>query len=210
MQRANGSTRSRKESLIVLVRHGHAGNNEGAMLSSDNNAYSLTSSGIAQSKAVTAELRKLKLDIIVSSQALRARQTSGYIAIGTGLGYFVTDPRLNERNFGQLEGTKADGYNWRFVKDRGVETYWELLARSSDVINDCPSGVIVAVTHGDVMRAPVLDILGLDETSGFGVRNYNANMNLLHVLGGRTRLIGFGLPILADEVLQRIPGQFRS
>ncbi len=51
--------------------------------------------------------------------------------------------------------------------------------------------------------------LGLDEASGFGIRGYNANMNIYHIPSNHdVALVAVGLPLLDDLALAKIPKQF--
>lgn len=201
--------RNSNNALIVLVRHGQSEGNTTGILSRNHETLPLTSKGVQQAEAVSKELNKLKVEIIVSSPLLRARQTAEIIAERIGLG-FTMDTRLQERDFGQLEGTLADSYRWRFEKGKGIETLDQIFFRVKSFMDDVYDGVLVGVTHGDTMKAPILKLLGLDEISGFGVRNYNTNMTIIQKTGSTYELIGFGLPVLTNELLKRIPQNFKS
>lgn len=194
--------------MVVLVRHGESQGNVEGLFSSNKDTLPITALGEHQARAVAQELRKLKVTSVVSSEVLRARQTAGIISAEFGI-EVATDPRLNERHMGVLEGTVSQGPTWRFMKDSGVESFPELVARSSSFMHDVEGGVVVAVSHGDVVRAPALWALGLDEISGFGFRSYNANMNIYHIQSNHeVALVAVGLPALGDLALAKIPKQF--
>ncbi len=205
------SPRSKQDALVVLVRHGESVVNVQGRMSSDAQGNPLTEKGVAQAEAIALELRKLKVGKIVSSPVLRARQTADIISRGLGLEIEIgQDDRLRERGFGKLEGKLVQGYVWRFEKGTGVETFESLSSRMNSFMGEAERGVIIAVSHGDTMRAPVLGILGLDELSGFGMRAYNTNLAIIHVKNGSSRLIAFGVPIINDNLLERIPKKFRA
>lgn len=198
----------RREALVVLVRHGESQGNVEGLFSSDKNTLPLTPLGEQQARVTARELKKLKVTRVVSSEVLRARQTAGIISAELDL-EVVTDSRLNERHMGRLEETVSQGPTWRFIRDSGVESFPELVARSSSFLHDADSGVVIGVSHGDVVRAPALWALGLDEISGFGIRSYNANMSIYHIQPNHeVALIAVGLPLLDELVLARIPKQF--
>ena len=196
-----------REALIVLVRHAQSEGNTEGILSSSKETLPLTQKGVEQAKNIVKELNKLQVKKMFSSEILRARQTAEIISSGIGVS-FKTDARLNERNFGTLEGLKTSSYMWRLARDSKAETYPELAERANSFIKDGHEGVIVAVSHGDTIRAPVLNLLNLDELSGFGMRNYNTNMTIFHVRDETVKLIAFGIPILMEEILYRIPEKF--
>ena len=199
----------RSDALLVLVRHGESSGNIGGVMSSNFDTHPLTAKGEAQAGKIALELAKLRVDRIVSSPVLRARQTAGIISDELGLEVTIDD-RLRERGFGLIEGTVAGNYVWRFLKDKGIETYEEIAARVNSFIGKLKPGVTVAVTHGDTMKAPILSILGLDEISGFGIRHYNTNIAMIYVHGGDRSIITFGMPLLNEDVLQRVPEKFKA
>lgn len=205
-------TSKKSDALIVLVRHGESEGNTGMILSSNIHALPLIERGREQALAVSAELGKLKVDRIVSSPLLRAQQTAGIISdrLGLGMHEITLDYRLRERGFGYLEGTIMDDYSWRFRTGQGIETYDEIANRINSFLSCAKQGVTVAVTHGDTMKAAVLSSLGLDELSGFGIRHYNTNMTIIYVQGEKRSLITFGMPVLDESLLERIPGRFRA
>ena len=199
----------RPDALLVLVRHGESAGNVGGVMSSKVDTHPLTPKGERQARIIASELAKLRVDRVVSSPLLRARQTAGIISDGLGLEVAI-DERLRERGFGLIEGTVGGNYVWRFLKDKGIETYEEIAARVNSFIGELKPGVTIAVTHGDTMRAPILSILGLDEISGFGIRHYNTNIAMIYVRGSDRSIVTFGMPLLNEDVLQRVPDRFKT
>ena len=204
----NSLKNGKQDTLLVLVRHGQSEVNTKGIFSSSRDSYPLTETGKAQAGAISEELKKLNVSRVYSSPVLRAVETATIISTNLGLS-FEQDERLAERGFGSLEGTSYSGYSWRMKKEAyGVEEFGILCARMNSFMNDLGNGVIVAVTHGDTMRAPALRMLGLDETSGFGLRAYNANIAVIQIKDGWHALIAFGMPIVSEELLKKIPDRF--
>lgn len=198
----------KQDALLVLVRHGQSEVNTKGIFSSGREGYPLTDVGREQAGAIAQELKKLNVSKVYSSPVLRAVETATIISTNLGLS-FEQDERLAERGFGSLEGKAYSGYSWRMNKeDYGIEEFGILSARMNSFMNDLGNGVIVAVTHGDTMRAPALRILGLDETSGFGLRAYNANIAVIQIKNGWHALIAFGMPVVSDDLLRKIPERF--
>ena len=199
---------SKQDVLLVLVRHGQSEVNTKGIFSSSRDNYPLTEKGREQAGAISEELKKLNVSKIYSSPVKRAVETATIISTNLGLN-FEQDDRLAERGFGSLEGTSYSGYSWRMKKEEyGVEEFGILCARMNSFMNDLSNGVVVAVTHGDTMRAPALRMLGLDETSGFGLRAHNANIAVIQIKDGWHALIAFGMPMVSEELLKKIPERF--
>ena len=95
-----------------------------------------------QAKA-TAELLKDKhIDLIISSDLARAKQTAEIIAETTGA-ELILDKSLREMDFGILEGMpihevneKYGGFHDRPYKDLGGETFEEVEARAMQALHD--------------------------------------------------------------------------
>ncbi len=234
-----GAQRNRireSSSLILLIRHGQSEGNLSGVLSRNQNELPLTGLGVEQAEFVAKELLKIRVDGVISSPLLRARQTAEIIARETGKNLSIENG-LNERDFGELDGSVVDKYTWRFERGKGVESFDNIYKRVESFMDGVrEESVVVGVTHGDTIRAPVLKLLGLDEISGFGLRIYNANITVIektistyevvtfdgndddrgihssvsHKSDNRYKVLMCGIPLINDIVLERIPERFRN
>lgn len=99
-----------------VMRHGEAENNVNKIVNSNPNAgFHLTENGISQVKKVKDQFKE-KIDLIISSDVLRAKETSGIIAHELGLDEknIIFDERLREINVGVYEGKKLEEYRSQF------------------------------------------------------------------------------------------------
>ncbi|MFA6227593.1 MAG: class I tRNA ligase family protein [Patescibacteria group bacterium] len=87
---------------FFAIRHGEAEKNIKHVFSSGLGVYSLTANGREQIKVAADGLKDKKIDLIVSSEVLRAKETAQLIAEVTGA-ELVFDARLNELDAGELE-----------------------------------------------------------------------------------------------------------
>jgi isoleucyl-tRNA synthetase len=99
----------------VVMRHGEAGHIvEGVTNSNPKNldAYPLTLRGRAEVEKAAKKLARMGIDLIVSSDFIRTRQTAEIIAgaIGEHV-HVVTDPRLREINVGIFDGKAVKQYH---------------------------------------------------------------------------------------------------
>lgn len=154
---------------FVLVRHGETEANSAQVLDTRLPGSPLTERGVAQAKSFAAGLTAAPR-AVVSSVALRAKQTAGFIADATGVPVVVREG-LHEVQLGELEGTVGPAAHRRFMEiydtwhfgkwDRripGGESGKEVLDRFVPVIEelrrrhaDFPGDVVV-VSHGAAIR----------------------------------------------------------
>jgi broad specificity phosphatase PhoE len=160
---------------LVLVRHGESGWNALGLVQGQAAAPGLTERGRREAVKVARQLQQHPVDMVVSSDLLRARQTAEIIAerIGCAL---TLDSRLRERNFGVLEGG-----SWRnltpaltgIVEERvadadarpsGGESIRALYARVGafvESVREGGAGEVVAVCHGGALRVASAYAMGV-------------------------------------------------
>ena len=152
------------------IRHGNSlANQQGIIVSRPENGvsgYGLSETG--QSQVLETLARDKYLDsatLIVSSDFRRARETAEIIHrqlnSETPLCF---DPRLRERNFGELELGPDDGYARIWEEDEisadnrpaAVESANQVMTRVSDLVRDYESMysavTVLLVSHGDALQ----------------------------------------------------------
>ena len=101
-----------------VMRHGEAEQNVKDILNSklETNYYHLTEKGKKQVLTATKKMVKEKIDIIFSSDLLRAKETSEIIADSLEIGRdkIIFDKRIREVNFGIFDGKKSEEYRAYF------------------------------------------------------------------------------------------------
>lgn len=99
---------------IIIVRHGQTDINLERRLQgiTDN---PLNDTGREQALITKEKLKDEKIDLIICSPLLRARQTADIINEGRNI-KIIYDARLIERNFGEYEG--------KYIKDYNVNEFW--------------------------------------------------------------------------------------
>jgi alpha-ribazole phosphatase len=137
----------------------------------------LSKSGREQCRRLAAHLSDEPVAAIVCSPRLRARDTADAIAEPHGLPVTVLD-QLRELDFGELEGRTYDEIaacrpelyeRWMTepttLRFPGGEGYADLHARVIDAVAQLRAThdgrMVVAVTHGGVVRAVLADALGM-------------------------------------------------
>ena len=150
----------------IFLRHGEAENNRQKIVSSypEKKQYPLTIKGVLEIEELTPQLQKKNIDLIFSSDILRAKETAQIIA--GALGEKITyDKRLREHNFGvyngrthkewhSLFGSKMNQY---IIKPSGGENLKDVQKRMMDflkVVDKKYEGkTILVVSHANPIMA---------------------------------------------------------
>lgn len=153
-----------------LLRHGQALSNVTNVISSwpEKGEFPLTEKGREQIKEAAQKLSGKKIDMIFSSDLLRARQTAGIVAEKLGLEVSY-DERLREYNVGDYNGKSIFEYGKVFddhlerfrKKAENGENYTDIKDRIRSFINEKESEFegknILAVSH----QIPIIVFLGI-------------------------------------------------
>ncbi|MGV9413477.1 histidine phosphatase family protein [Nocardia sp. NPDC003693] len=189
---------------LILVRHGETEGNVGKILDTRLPGLPLTERGAGQAKTFGSGLL-VPPQRLFSSEALRARQTGGYIEAATGVSLEVLAD-LQEVQLGDLEGqnTRAaheafqDVYHaWHFgdlsVRVPGGESGRDVLDRyvptlerlRETYLTDPEAPDLIVVSHGAAMRLVSRELTGVPRQ--FAANNHLDNtetIELLPVPGG--------------------------
>ncbi|OGC52321.1 hypothetical protein A2982_01940 [candidate division WWE3 bacterium RIFCSPLOWO2_01_FULL_39_13] len=95
------------ENYIVVFRHGESEDNARKIFSGWRDAK-LTRKGIDQAKVLAPKLRKLKLDLVITSDQTRSKETARYALEYHPRIKWEKDWRIKERNYGDLSGTSKE------------------------------------------------------------------------------------------------------
>jgi broad specificity phosphatase PhoE len=162
--------------VLLLVRHGETAWNRERRWQGHHDA-SLSAAGRAEAQALAARLAAEHPIALYSSDLPRARETADEIAGQTGLEP-VLDARWREVDVGEwlglapgeVQSRYPDGYARWLAGGTGWrqgESYPEMAERGLAAAHDVASshadasGPIVCVTHGGVVRALVMHVLGM-------------------------------------------------
>jgi probable phosphoglycerate mutase len=161
---------------LLLVRHGETALNRERRWQGQHDAE-LSPAGHAEAQALAAHVAAASPAALYSSDLPRARETAAAIASATGLEP-VLDARWREVDVGEWLGLTPgevaarhpDGYARWLAGGTGWEqgeSYPEMAARGLGAVRDVvsahagASAPIVCVTHGGVIRAIVMHVLGM-------------------------------------------------
>jgi broad specificity phosphatase PhoE len=189
---------------LILARHGQTVANVEKRLDTKLPGAELTELGVAQAQTLGKNLIERAPTLLVSSQAIRAKQTAQHAQDPVGLQASARDG-LHEVQVGELEDRTDDESHAMFVKVYqswhdgdlrarvpGGETAFDVLDRFVPVLDElradyleAGSGDIVVVSHGAAIRL-VASYLG-KVPGGFASGNHLANtdtVELVPVPGG--------------------------
>jgi probable phosphoglycerate mutase len=160
--------------LFHLVRHGeHV--MQGRLIAGRTPGFGLSPKGRAEAAAVAERLAGETIAAVYASPLDRTRETAEIIALRLSLPVALRED-LAELDFGEWTGRTFDevktdrrfeqwrncrsiaaipgGESWRQVQDRTVGALF-------DIRRLHPEGTVVVVSHGDVIRAALLFVLGM-------------------------------------------------
>ena len=161
---------------IVFVRHGHTQQTEQGKLYSDH-AVVLSDKGKKQTDDAAAWLPKEKPELLLSSTAVRVKQSAEIVSAALSLSIeFV--PGLDEQNVGEWEGrsyleikkAQPDVYKvWctdpirnRAPGGESIQDVFERVGRDLEkLINEHAGKKIVLLTHAGVIRSAIISALGM-------------------------------------------------
>jgi uncharacterized phosphatase len=179
---------------ICLIRHGETDWNRSGLVQGWTD-IPLNARGRAQARIVGQHLSGEQWDMIYASPLSRAYDTASIIAERVGIREIHTDPRLQERNFGEAEGMMIElrKENYRNRPIPGAESWEEVHARAVEVMEHIAllhrGNRILAVAHGGFI-AGLLHVISGGEYIPGNPPLKNTCMNML-VYDGNWRIEWF-------------------
>jgi len=175
------------QNSFYIIRHGEALSNSQSFNSSwpEKKKNSLTPKGQQQVTQTLKELSKLKIDIIISSDIDRAKQTAQIIKQELGIKTLVFDKRLREVDFGSLNGQSVLEYRKLFnspqdhftISPPKGETLKDVKARMVSAFKNINQKYqhknILIVSHEDPLIALSGALLGLPETESYSSSKFS-------------------------------------
>ncbi|MBS3167148.1 histidine phosphatase family protein [Candidatus Woesearchaeota archaeon] len=156
---------------LLLTRHGEV-KNDFSIINLDGN-LTLTESGILQTKKLAEYLKLYKLNLIISSNLLRCKDTSKIIQDLINVP-IVYNPLLNERNSGDFEGKSKDEINWEGLGDKienlcppNGESFLMVQERAKQFLNYIfneisQNEIILIVSHEGFLKIFIGYLLGIN------------------------------------------------
>ena len=173
---------------LLLIRHGETSWNQEQRYQGQQDSP-LSELGLAQAAKTAAFLARMKIDVIYTSDLLRAKLTAEAIARPHGLTP-IADPRLREINFGVWEGLTREEVQARYpelfsarfrdninVRVPGGELPGEVAERLAEFVQELQSKHlhqnIAAVSHGGALRLLIATLLGMPLEKSYCLRMDN-------------------------------------
>lgn len=160
----------------------------------------LDARGVEEARALAEGLAQETIDAIHASPRRRAQETAAAVADGSGL-TVGTAAALDEIDFGAFTGRSfasldadADWRRWNAGRGSarcpGGETMGEATARAWRFVEALPAGRILCVSHCDVIRGLVCDVLGLGYDRMFQLECDPASVTEVAFDDGDVRVVG--------------------
>jgi len=200
---------------ILLIRHGETAWNAERRLQGHLD-IALNAEGERQAAALGAALAGEQIDLVISSDLARARQTAEAVQRARGApdaGRVQCDPQLRERCYGGFEGLLYSEIAARFPlefaawqarnvdavlppgKNQG-ETFRSFFERATKAILGHaarhPGQTVALVAHGGVLECAYRAALGLPLETPRDFKVHNASINRFVVEEGKLKLVSWG------------------
>ena len=191
---------------LLLVRHGETVDNVRQIMQGQTQGK-LTPNGIEQARALAAELKDTPIDVAISSPLERSYMTCSFCADLHGLPV-LKDDRLLEINHGDWEGKLADEIEARYpeafhrwhtqphtvtMPGQGGESLEDVRVRAraafDDYVRKYDGKTVLVAAHDAVNKAIICDILGLDMSHFWQIKQDNTCINVLECQDGVWRLV---------------------
>lgn len=199
---------------VLLIRHGETGWNAERRLQGHLD-IALNAEGERQAAALGRALAREHIDLVISSDLARARQTAEAIVQARGEPFerVRRDPKLRERCYGGFEGLLYSEIAARFPLEfaawqaRNVdaelppgencgETFRQFFDRALTAIlghaAEHPGKTLALVAHGGVLECAYRAALGLPLETPRDFKVHNASVNRFVAEQGRLRLVSWG------------------
>jgi len=182
--------------IAILVRHGESYSNTLNIVSDDLDKYPLTDKGIIQVNKAAEELRKIRIDSILSSPIRRARETAEIISKSLGNGYAI-DERLREIGFGKLNGQPLENVPDFTYLSPEIEPWERIEKRMLSVIEEYEGNVLL-ISHAFPIRVLIAHFLSLGENESYGIFIKYATISMINVKNGK--VIAIGSPVVTEDM----------
>jgi 2,3-bisphosphoglycerate-dependent phosphoglycerate mutase len=196
------------ETRVVLIRHGETHWNREGRIQGFHGDSPLTPAGREQVRSLGERMAREEVELLYSSDSVRARETADPIAAATGL-QVVHDRELRERAYGIFEGCRYAEVEGRFAAEferfRSRDPHYvppggesaaqfrdRILAAFRRIALGATGRCAAVVTHGGVLGILYREAMGMPLEAP---RNYpiaNASLNRLRFAEGRWSLDGWG------------------
>lgn len=166
---------------IYIMRHGETDWNL-AKKAQGQTDIELNEAGINQALEAKETIKKFNIDLIISSPLKRAKKTAELVSNSNI--EILFDKRLQERCFGDLEGSNTDTMDWeniynceKNISSNNIEPVSDFLNRVNDFLKEIkikyPNKRLLIVTHGGTLRAVNACINGIPATKTLAGQGYH-------------------------------------
>ncbi|MGC8497435.1 MAG: histidine phosphatase family protein [Thermoplasmata archaeon] len=180
---------------VILLRHGESLTNAMNIVSDLFDKYPLTEKGILQAQKIAYQLKDLKIDAIVSSPILRARETATIISEKISMN-FSMDERLREIRMGTFN-EKNIAEVPKFTYESDVLEPWNAIEDRMMAVMNSYSGNVILISHGFPIRVVAAHYLGLKEDESYGIY---INFATVTAVNSEKKVISIGSPRVTDNI----------
>lgn len=205
---------------LILLRHGETEWNLSGRWQGQAADTELTDLGRQQARLAANRLRSYPINVIYSSDLLRAFETAQIIGQALGLTP-IAEPALRESDIGAWTGLTWAEISERYpeqaaamfagqdVRRGGGESFGELhdrlAAAAQNIVSRHPGDTVLVVSHGAALRSLVAYVLGasLDQMHRIAIGG-NTALSVIQMRDGHLRLVSYNDTAHLDNGLFRV------
>ena len=200
---------------LIIARHGETVANNDDLLQG-HLPGELNEIGRLQARALAETLKKDHIDVIISSDMKRGKDTAEEINRFHNVP-LILDRDARERCFGIYEGTSRSNF---YGEERALEephthsppegeSFQDLYARAGmflrKIVQDYPGKTVLIVAHGDLARMSIGILTGETVTEACKIRQANACINRFSIDENP-----FNVKCLLFNSIDHLPGNLKS
>jgi broad specificity phosphatase PhoE len=162
--------------VCILIRHGESAYNVGGLVNGNHEVeVGLSARGIAQARALAADLAQHRIDACVHTRFLRTLQTAQLMLPKSGSPRFVCEPLLDDIRCGEMEGWPVErDHAWRAERPRSarppggesVVDAAQRITRGLRAVAAVSVPVVAVVAHELVIRYALNGARGTGDIAG--------------------------------------------
>lgn len=175
---------------LILVRHGLTDGNLKRILEGPKSK--LSEDGIKQVEKLAYQLRNERIEIILTSSFLRAKETAMIISKFHPKAKVKITKQLDEKNYNNYFGKKTDEVK-KLKKPKGVESNYQIFNRAKKLLDNTfrkyPHKTLIFVGHDSINKSIVKNILHLSYDSNIKIKQDNASVSIFEITKDFNKII---------------------
>lgn len=191
---------------LHIIRHGETEDNKKRIIQGKKEGE-LSKKGIMQSEALAECLSNEKIELILTSNLKRAKETAKIISKFHPKAKILTKDELDERDYGIYNGLKASDVDKKHPSVESEKSLSDRAKKISDFLKSCQFQNVAIVAHGSINKR-LIKILSNKENTDF---LKNGSLSVIEIEEGKNKLVKLNdINHLDKEIILMGGGDYRN